>query len=39
MRLVDGKRPDYPYELHDLLLVVAHPLVLALDEFFAEAFA
>ena len=22
MRLSDGKRPDYPYELHDLLLVV-----------------
>jgi Uma2 family endonuclease len=22
MRLTDGKRPDYPYELHDLLLVV-----------------
>jgi len=22
MRLTDGKRPEYPYELHDLLLVV-----------------
>ena len=22
MRLTDGKRPDYPYELHDLLLAV-----------------